>query len=110
MEQGGNQRLRQQGQCHGRRKADQQNGPHGPIEGCSKLVFRSRRVLTGQAGQNDCSDGNAGSVSWLRYSVRLSELPLGGFGIAIATVILPRWSREHAGASGEQVAATPAWA
>ena len=30
-----------------------------------------------------------GSVSWLYYSDRLSELPLGVFGVAIATVILP---------------------
>lgn len=36
-----------------------------------------------------------GSVSWLYYSDRLSELPLGVFGIAIATVILPSLSRRH---------------
>ncbi len=34
-----------------------------------------------------------GSVSWLYYSDRLAELPLGVFGIAIATVILPSLSR-----------------
>lgn len=34
-----------------------------------------------------------GSVSWLYYSDRLMELPLGVFGIAIATVILPSLSR-----------------
>lgn len=34
-----------------------------------------------------------GSVSWLYYSDRLVELPLGVFGIAIATVILPGLSR-----------------
>jgi putative peptidoglycan lipid II flippase len=33
-----------------------------------------------------------GSVSWLYYSDRLSELPLGVFGIAISTVILPSLS------------------
>ncbi len=33
-----------------------------------------------------------GSVSWLYYSDRLTELPLGVFGIAIATVILPNLS------------------
>lgn len=37
-----------------------------------------------------------GSVSWLYYSDRLVELPLGVFGIAIATVILPSLSRQHA--------------
>ena len=33
-----------------------------------------------------------GSVAWLYYSDRLTELPLGVFGIAIATVILPNLS------------------
>ncbi|KAA1171685.1 murein biosynthesis integral membrane protein MurJ [Marinobacter salinexigens] len=51
-----------------------------------------------------------GSVSWLYYSDRLSELPLGVFGIAIATVILPSLSRKHAAASSEQFAATLDWA
>ncbi|NVD35613.1 murein biosynthesis integral membrane protein MurJ [Marinobacter lutaoensis] len=51
-----------------------------------------------------------GSVSWLYYSDRLSELPLGVFGIAIATVILPSLSRKHAAASAEQFAATLDWA
>ena len=36
-----------------------------------------------------------GSVSWLYYSDRLIELPLGVFGVAIATVILPTLSRQH---------------
>ncbi len=51
-----------------------------------------------------------GSVSWLYYSDRLSELPLGVFGIAIATVILPSLSRKHAAASADQFAATLDWA
>lgn len=38
----------------------------------------------------------AGSVSWLYYSDRLVEFPLGVFGIALATVILPRLSADHA--------------
>lgn len=37
-----------------------------------------------------------GSVSWLYYSDRLVELPLGIFAIAIATVILPRLSKNNA--------------
>jgi putative peptidoglycan lipid II flippase len=37
-----------------------------------------------------------GSVSWLYYADRLVEFPLGIFGIAIATVILPSLSRKHA--------------
>ena len=34
--------------------------------------------------------------SWLYYSDRLTELPLGLFGVAIGTVILPQLSRQHA--------------
>jgi putative peptidoglycan lipid II flippase len=50
-----------------------------------------------------------GSISWLYYSDRLMEFPLGVFGIALATVILPNLSRQHASASREQFAATMAW-
>jgi len=38
----------------------------------------------------------AGSISWLYYSDRLVEFPLGVFGIALATVILPNLSKNHA--------------
>jgi putative peptidoglycan lipid II flippase len=51
-----------------------------------------------------------GSVSWLYYSDRLAELPLGVFGIAIATVILPSLSRKHAEKSVEHFAHTLDWA
>ncbi|MCG8317625.1 MAG: murein biosynthesis integral membrane protein MurJ [Pseudomonadales bacterium] len=51
-----------------------------------------------------------GSVSWLYYSDRLMELPLGVFGIAIATVILPSLSRKHAGESKQAFSATLDWA
>jgi putative peptidoglycan lipid II flippase len=40
-----------------------------------------------------------GSVSWLYYADRLVEFPLGVFGIALATVILPVLSRAHASES-----------
>nr|WP_081849666.1 murein biosynthesis integral membrane protein MurJ [Marinobacterium lacunae] len=50
-----------------------------------------------------------GSVSWLYYSDRLSELPLGVFGIAIATVILPSLSRRHAEQSSEHFKQTLDW-
>ncbi len=36
-----------------------------------------------------------GSVSWLYYSDRLLEFPLGVFGIALATVVLPNLSESH---------------
>lgn len=51
-----------------------------------------------------------GSVSWLYYSDRLSELPLGVFGIAIATVILPNLSRHHAASSTQEYSETIDWA
>ena len=47
-----------------------------------------------------------GSVSWLYYSDRLAELPLGIFGIAIATVILPSLSRQHASQSKQDFSNT----
>ena len=51
-----------------------------------------------------------GSVSWLYYSDRLSELPLGVFAVAIATVILPNLSRHHAAESKQAFSATLDWA
>ncbi|MFA5676775.1 MAG: murein biosynthesis integral membrane protein MurJ [Pseudomonas sp.] len=51
-----------------------------------------------------------GSISWLYYADRLSELPLGAFGIAIGTVILPALSRQHAGEDPKAFAATLDWA
>lgn len=51
-----------------------------------------------------------GSVSWLYYSDRLMELPLGVFGIAIATVILPSLSRKHAAQDTGAFSATLDWA
>ncbi|MEH6651030.1 MAG: murein biosynthesis integral membrane protein MurJ [Motiliproteus sp.] len=51
-----------------------------------------------------------GSVSWLYFSDRLVELPLGVFGIAIATVILPSLSRKHAEKTPEAFASMLDWA
>jgi putative peptidoglycan lipid II flippase len=51
-----------------------------------------------------------GSVSWLYYSDRLAELPLGVFGIAIATVILPNLSAHRAAQRGEDFSRTLDWA
>lgn len=39
---------------------------------------------------------SAGSVSWLYYSDRLVEFPLGILGLALGTVILPHLSKHHA--------------
>jgi putative peptidoglycan lipid II flippase len=51
-----------------------------------------------------------GSVSWLYYSDRLLEFPLGVFGIALATVILPNLSKKHASANTAAFSATLDWA
>jgi putative peptidoglycan lipid II flippase len=47
-----------------------------------------------------------GSVSWLYYADRLVEFPLGIFGIALATVILPVLSRAHASQSQAEFSRT----
>lgn len=52
----------------------------------------------------------AGSVSWLYYSDRLMEFPLGVFGIALATVILPNLSRKFARQSDQAFSDTLDWA
>ena len=52
----------------------------------------------------------SGSVSWLYYSDRLLEFPLGVFGVALATVILPKLSREHAATSPQAFSRTLDWA
>ncbi len=52
----------------------------------------------------------SGSVSWLYYSDRLLEFPLGVLGIALATVILPNLSQKHAKASKAEFSATLDWA
>ncbi|MEM6773947.1 MAG: murein biosynthesis integral membrane protein MurJ [Pseudomonadota bacterium] len=51
-----------------------------------------------------------GSVSWLYYSDRLTELPLGVFAIAVATVIMPTLSAQSAAARGKAYGATLDWA
>lgn len=51
-----------------------------------------------------------GSVSWLYYSDRLAELPLGIIGIAVATVVLPALSRDHAASSKDLFNAKLDWA
>lgn len=51
-----------------------------------------------------------GSVSWLYYSDRLMELPLGIFGITLAIVVLPNLSRKHAESSKTEFSETLNWA
>ena len=52
----------------------------------------------------------AASISWLYYSDRLMEFPLGIVGVALGTVILPKLSREHAASSARAFSATIDWA
>lgn len=52
----------------------------------------------------------AGSISWLYYSDRLTYLPLGVIGVALATVVLPNLSRQHSIKSLEAYSATLDWA
>jgi putative peptidoglycan lipid II flippase len=51
-----------------------------------------------------------GSVSWLYYSDRLMEFPLGVFGIALATVILPSLSHQHASGDRREFSRLLDWA
>src|SRR5690606_1693839 len=51
-----------------------------------------------------------GSMTWLYFADRLVEFPLGVFSIALATVILPSLSAQHANASGREFSATLQWA
>ncbi len=52
----------------------------------------------------------AGSVSWLYYSDRLVEFPLGLFGIALATVILPSLSKSHSSENPAEFSQSLDWA
>ena len=51
-----------------------------------------------------------GSVSWLYFADRLVEFPLGLFGVALSTVILPSLSGRHAEGSSEQFSMVLDWA
>lgn len=51
-----------------------------------------------------------GSISWLYYSDRLMEFPLGVFGVALATVILPNLSEKHAQGDARKFSYTLDWA
>ena len=51
-----------------------------------------------------------GSISWLYFSDRLVEFPLGVFGIALSTVILPNLSEHHARQSVDEFRRTLDWA
>ena len=50
-----------------------------------------------------------GSVSWLYYSDRLMEFPLGVFGVALGSVILPRLSKEHVDSAHQEFSRVLDW-
>jgi len=50
-----------------------------------------------------------GAISYLYYSDRLLEFPLGMFAVAISTVILPSLSKRHVDAAPEQFSQTMDW-
>ncbi len=51
-----------------------------------------------------------GSVSWLYYSDRLMEFPVGVFGIALASVVLPSLSKENTSGTDASFSAMMDWA
>lgn len=51
-----------------------------------------------------------GSLSWLYYSDRLMEFPLGILGVTLGTVILPRLAKEHTQRTPEHFRRTIDWA
>ncbi|MGE5153764.1 MAG: murein biosynthesis integral membrane protein MurJ [Bdellovibrio bacteriovorus] len=74
-------------------------------------------VLGSSAGQINLLLGTVlasflttGSISWLYYSDRLMELPIGILGAALGTVILPRLSQHHTAGEPEAFSRTLDWA
>jgi putative peptidoglycan lipid II flippase len=52
----------------------------------------------------------SGSISWLYYSDRLMEFPVGILAVALGTVILPNLSRKHSEKSSQEFSDTLEWA
>jgi putative peptidoglycan lipid II flippase len=52
----------------------------------------------------------SGSISWLYYSDRLMEFPVGILAVGLGTVILPNLSRKHSEKSPEEFSDTLDWA
>ena len=51
----------------------------------------------------------AGSISWIYYSDRLLEFPVGVFGVALSTVVLPNLSSKSAGQNQAQFRSIVQW-
>ncbi|KEY90027.1 membrane protein [Candidatus Photodesmus katoptron] len=52
---------------------------------------------------------STGSISWMYYANRLFEFPLGLFGVAIATIILPTLSRSYLNSQSKIFTSTVDW-
>jgi putative peptidoglycan lipid II flippase len=50
-----------------------------------------------------------GSITWLYNAERLMEFPLGVFGVALSTVVLPHLSRKHAANQQDEFMSTMNW-
>lgn len=50
-----------------------------------------------------------GSISWLYYSERLAYFPLGVFGVALLTIVLPQLSSQHAKQSNDGFSSILNW-
>ena len=61
-------------------------------------VFVNTVLATGQG---------TGAVSWLNYAFRLMYLPIGLFGVSIATAALPEISRQRGGGGSARRCAGP---
>ena len=74
-----------------------------PGAGCRKVLRLLGPGILGQsAGQINLLVGTAlasflatGSIAWLNYSERLLQFPIGVFGVALVTVILPELARRR---------------
>jgi putative peptidoglycan lipid II flippase len=51
----------------------------------------------------------SGSISWIYYSDRLLEFPVGVFGVALSTVVLPSLSAKRAARNEDQFKSTVQW-
>jgi putative peptidoglycan lipid II flippase len=88
--------------------------PHGTHPGTIQILRRVGPVLFGVSVTQInllidtflASFLAAGSISWLYYSDRLVEFPLGILGVALGTVILPRLSHQAAREPGFRVGQT----
>lgn len=91
------------------------NWQHEGVQRVTKLMVPA--IVGSSMGQISVLLSNAiatflatGSIAWLYFADRLVEFPLGIFSVALATVILPGLSAQHAEKSPARFSATMDWA